>query len=51
MHAGPDNFGNVPIGSLTTQYTANTGDAIVATRNTGNAGDQIAGGTIEILGR
>lgn len=51
MHAGPDNFGNVPIGALATQYTANAGDAIVATRNTGNAGDRIACGTIEIFGR
>ncbi len=51
MHAGPDNFGNVPIGALANQYTANTGDAIVATRNTGNAGDRIACGTIDILGR
>ena len=51
MHAGPDNFGNVPIGSLATQYSPNASDAIVATRNTGNAGDRIACGTIEILGR
>ena len=51
MHAGPDNFGNVPIGTLATQYGPNTGEAIVATRNTGNAGDRIACGTIEILGR
>ncbi len=50
MHAGPDNFGNVPIGALATQYSG-ASDAIVATRNTGNAGDRIACGTIEIIGR
>ena len=48
MHAGPDNFGNVPVGVLGNQYTANTTDAIAATRNTGNAGDRIACGTIDI---
>ena len=51
FHAGPDNFGNVPLGASATQYSANTGDAIVATRNTGNAGDRIACGAIEIVGR
>ena len=50
MHAGPDNFGNVPIGALATQYSG-ASDAIVATRNTGNAGDRIACGAIEIIGR
>ncbi len=50
VHAGPDNFANVPLGALATQYSG-ASDAIVATRNTGNAGDRIACGTIEIVGR
>lgn len=47
VHAGADNFGNVPVGSLSNQYSANTTEAIAATRNTGNAGDRIACGTID----
>ncbi len=51
VHAGSDNFGNVPIGALAAQYSPNASDAIIGTRNTGNAGDRIACGAIDILGR
>jgi Cu-Zn family superoxide dismutase len=47
VHAGPDNFGNVPVGASGTQYTANSADATTATKNTGNAGDRLACGVIE----
>jgi superoxide dismutase, Cu-Zn family len=47
VHAGPDNFGNVPVGTQANQYSANTTDAIAGTRNTGNAGDRIACGTVD----
>jgi len=47
VHAGADNFGNVPLGSATNQYTANSEAATTATKNTGNAGDRLACGVIE----
>ncbi len=46
LHAGADNFGNVPVGTAADQYTANAGDATTKTQNTGNAGDRIACGVI-----
>lgn len=46
LHAGPDNFGNVPVGANPDQYTANSTDATTKTQNTGNAGDRIACGII-----
>ena len=46
LHAGADNFGNVPVGTGATQYTANAADATTATAKTGNAGDRIACGVI-----
>jgi Cu-Zn family superoxide dismutase len=46
LHAGADNFGNVPTGPAADQYTANTADAVTKTHNTGNAGDRIACGVI-----
>lgn len=46
LHAGADNFGNVPVGTGATQYTANTAAAVTATQNTGNAGDRLLCGVI-----
>ena len=48
LHAGPDNYGNVPLGTAANQYTANSADATTATANTGNAGDRIACGVIDV---
>jgi Cu-Zn family superoxide dismutase len=47
MHAGADNFGNVPVGAAANQYTANAADATTLTANTGNAGNRIACGVIQ----
>lgn len=46
LHAGADNFGNIPVGTGANQYTANSADATTATARTGNAGDRIACGVI-----
>jgi superoxide dismutase, Cu-Zn family len=46
LHAGADNFGNVPLGAAADQYAANAADATTKTQNTGNAGDRIACGVI-----
>lgn len=46
LHAGADNFGNVPVGTADTQYTANKDAAVTATQNTGNAGDRILCGVV-----
>ena len=48
LHAGADNFGNIPLGDALTQYKANGVEASVATRNTGNAGDRLACGLVEV---
>jgi superoxide dismutase, Cu-Zn family len=48
LHAGPDNLGNVPVGSEPNQYTANSPDAVDRTQATGNAGDRIACGEIAV---
>lgn len=47
MHAGPDNFGNVPVGTEKNQYSPNGPEATTATANTGNAGDRILCGLVE----
>ena len=47
LHAGADNYANIPLGTANAQYTANHGDATTATANTGNAGNRIACGVIE----
>jgi superoxide dismutase, Cu-Zn family len=46
LHAGPDNYANIPLGSGPTQYTANSADATAGTSRTGNAGDRVACGVI-----
>jgi len=46
LHAGADNFANIPLGNGPTQYTANSDAATAATTKTGNAGDRIACGAI-----
>lgn len=46
LHAGPDNFANIPLGDGATQYSANTTGATDATARTGNAGDRVACGVI-----
>jgi superoxide dismutase, Cu-Zn family len=46
LHAGADNFANVPVGTGPAQYTPNSADATTATSKTGNAGDRIACGVI-----
>jgi Cu-Zn family superoxide dismutase len=46
VHAGADNFGNVPLGEGLDQYKENSADAVTKTQNTGNAGDRIACGVV-----
>lgn len=46
LHAGADNYANIPLGTGPTQYTANSSDATTATARTGNAGDRLACGVI-----
>jgi Cu-Zn family superoxide dismutase len=50
LHAGRDNFGNVPVGAAADQYTANSPAASTATANTGNAGARYGCGVIELAG-
>lgn len=47
LHAGPDNFGNVPVGTAPEQYTPNSPAAVMRTQNTGNAGDRVACGVVK----
>jgi Cu-Zn family superoxide dismutase len=46
LHALPDNYANVPVGTAANQYTANAPDAVTLTNNTGNAGNRIGCGLI-----
>ena len=46
LHAGADNYANIPLGALPTQYTENSPEASAATAKTGNAGDRVACGVI-----
>ncbi len=46
LHAGRDNFGNVPVGTGPDQYSANTPQAVDKTLATGNAGDRFACGVL-----
>ena len=45
LHAGPDNFGNVPVGVADDQYTPGV-TALAKTQGTGNAGDRFACGLV-----
>ena len=46
LHVGPDNLGNVPVGTGPTQYTPNSPAAADLTSRTGNAGDRLACGLV-----
>lgn len=46
VHAGADNFGNVPFGPGGDQYLPNTAAALETTAATGNAGPRIACGLV-----
>ena len=46
LHAKPDNFGNVPVGTAPDQYTANSSAAPALTARTGNASDRVACGVV-----
>jgi len=46
VHAGADNFANVPTGDLPDQYKPNADAATAKTAATGNAGDRMACGVI-----
>ena len=48
LHAGADNFANVPVGAGATEYTPNSADATSLTLKTGNAGSRIACGVISV---
>lgn len=47
LHAAADNYGNVPVGEATNQYTPNDRAATELSANTGNAGARIGCGVIE----
>jgi len=50
LHAGRDNFGNVPVGGAADQYAANSAAATTLTASTGNAGARYGCGVIELAG-
>jgi Cu-Zn family superoxide dismutase len=47
VHAGRNNYGNIPVGLNPDQYTANSPAATALTEATGNAGARIACGVIQ----
>jgi Cu/Zn superoxide dismutase len=51
LHAGRDNFNNVPKGAAADQYTANSAAAVTATDNTGNAGGRYGCGVLDLVGK
>lgn len=46
VHAQPDNYHNIPLGSAPTAYTPNSATATALTTATGNAGDRVVCGVI-----
>lgn len=46
LHANPDNFGNVPVGTAPNQYQPNSPAATDLTARTGNASDRVACGLV-----
>ena len=46
LHAKPDNFGNVPVGTEPNQYQPNSSAAPDLTARTGNASDRVACGLV-----
>ena len=46
IHAGADNFANIPLGIAGDQYTANTPTSTASTTATGNAGARVACGVV-----
>jgi Cu-Zn family superoxide dismutase len=50
LHAGRDNFNNIPEGAGAEQYTPNSADAETLTDNTGNAGMRYGCGVVELAG-
>jgi superoxide dismutase, Cu-Zn family len=50
VHAGADNYANIPLGANTDQYTANSQAAIDKTAATGNAGDRLLCGLVQATG-
>lgn len=49
LHAGADNFGNVPVGPAPEQYTPNSPSATDRTTRSGNSGDRVACGLITLV--
>jgi superoxide dismutase, Cu-Zn family len=47
VHAGRNNYGNVPVGANPDQYTANSAAATTLTENTGNAGARVVCGVLK----
>ena len=50
VHALADNFNNIPLGTGSDQYVANSQAAIDKTNATGNAGDRLLCGVVEATG-
>jgi Cu-Zn family superoxide dismutase len=50
LHAGPDNFGNIPLdetGKDHLKYMSNGPEALLKTAKTGNSGDRVACGVVQ----